>query len=161
MPMHQVAGVIFFQKLPQGSKPPVGGVLPVAQSLRRGVGDHDVHSLAPPQGEAELADAAAHLLLGILVFAGVIAPAASQPHDPHAVVLHNGVVDAVAAAGRLPVIVGIVISRHKQQRTPSHGHQKLEIAGSQISAGDDQVDPVQPAGNVEIPQCGAFLIGDE
>lgn len=113
------------------------------------------------RGKRRLRMAAAHLLLCILVTPRVIAAAAAQPHNAHAVVFHNGIVNAVAALGGLVLIAGIVIAGDKQQGAPGNGHQKLQVGGFQVTAGDDEVNAVQPAGNIEVPQCRTFFIGDE
>ena len=102
-----------------------------------------------------------HLALGVLVLAGVIPAAAAKAHDPHTVVLHNGIIDAVAALGGMLVIVGIVIARDIQHRAAGHGHEKLKIAGLQIAAGNDEIIFRQLSRGVVFPQCRTLFIGDE
>ena len=99
MAVHQNRGVVFFNQLHQRVKAPVGRVLVVPQSCRGRMGYHDVHAAHALQFPPELRDAPAHLLVGVLVGAGVISPAAAQTQNPDTVVLHDVPIDAVAATG--------------------------------------------------------------
>ena len=129
----------------------MGNVLTVPQPLGRGVGDEDINAPCLADGPAQAKNPAPHLPVRILIGAGMILPAAPQAHDPQAVVFHNLAVDVVAALGRVLLIDHIVVSRHIQHRAPGHGYQKAQIAGLQISAGDNQLVVRQPSGNIVIP----------
>ena len=69
------------------------------------------------------------------------------------------VIDAIAAFGRESVIAGIVISVNIQHRTPGHGHQKAQVFGLQITAGDDEIIVLQSAGLIVAPQRLLLFIG--
>ena len=138
----------------------MGHILAVPQALCRGVGHQDVHAPRLADGPAQAKNPAPHLPVRILVGAGMILPAAPQAHDPQAVVFHDLAVNVVAALGRDPLIDSVVVSRYIQHRAPGHGYQKAQIAGIQISAGNNQLVVRQPPGDIVIPQSGTGFIRD-
>ena len=160
MAVHQVGRVIFIQQLHQSLKAPVSRIFRVPQSCRWGVGDHDIHAAQPLQLPGELLNPAMHFSLGVLMGAGVIPAAAPQSQNADAVVDHDVVIDAVAALRGVPVIACVVIAVDIQHRALCHGDKKAQIAGLQISAGQNQVVAAEPARGVVIPEGRAFLIGD-
>ncbi len=85
---------------------------------------------------------------------------AAQPHNPKTVIDNNPTVDAVTALGGGIDVAGVVVARYVEHRALGHGHKKAQIAGIQITAGDDQVKVTQSAGNIEIPEGRALLIGN-
>ena len=57
-------------------------------------------------------------------------------------------------------IVGfVVVPVDVEQGLPRHGHQEGEILGAQVPAGEDQVNAVQAARTVVVPQVLALFIG--
>ena len=110
MTVEQIFGVILVQQLDESLETLVSRVGVVAQSFRRGMGHHDVHTAQLPQGVAQEADPAAHLGFGVLVGAFVIPAAATQSQDPQSTVLDDGIVDAVTALRRVGRVACIVVS---------------------------------------------------
>ena len=71
-------------------------------------GDHQVDAARLPNGKAQLLDALTHLLLGVLVSAGMVPGRAAQTQNAQAVVLHHIIVDAVAPL-RGAVLVAVIV----------------------------------------------------
>ena len=84
-----------------------------------------------------------------------------EPQDPEPFNLDELAVDAVTALGRELFIAAVMISVYIQQGSPAHGDKKAQVLGLQVSGRQDQIDPVQPAGAIKIPEIWALLIGDQ
>lgn len=42
----------------------------------------------------------------------------------------------------------------------AHGDEETEIGRLEITAGENEIIIIKPAGNIKITQCGAFFIGN-
>ena len=127
--MEQIFGLVLIHQLQEDLKTPVGIVIGVTDTLGRRVGHDDIHTAGLAELQPKLADPAAHILLRILVRAGVIPNAAAQTQDPHAVIGDHLAVNTVATLGIALGIVGIMVAVDKQYRASCHGHQKGQIVG--------------------------------
>jgi hypothetical protein len=76
--VEEILGLVLVQQFHESLKTPMGGVAVIAKTVGRCVGHHNIHTLGTPQGEAELADPAAHFLLGVLMGAGMVPAAAAK-----------------------------------------------------------------------------------
>ena len=161
MAVDMISGAVLIQKGSQGWKAPVGHVLAVTQTFRRGMGHQNVDAPGFADGPAHFENAAPHLPVGVLEGTRVIFSAAPQAQNAHAVVFHYMAVDAVAALRGIGLVAGVVVSMDIEHRTPGHGNEKTQIAGLQISAGNDQLVIRKPAGDIIVPEGGALLIGDK
>ena len=157
--MEQILGLIFIQQLQQGLKAPMGPVQPIPHAVGRRMGDHNIHTTRPPERKAQAADAAAHLSFGVLIRTGMIAAAAAQAQNTKAIILHDPVIDAVAALRGMVQVGGIVVAGDIQHRAAGHGDQKLQIVIIQIAAGDDEIILCQTAGLIAAPQRLLLFIG--
>lgn len=160
VPIAVVQGAVAVQQLPEAGEPPVAGIVHVPQPLGGGVGDEDVHP-APPQGLAHLGDPAAHFPLCVLVGAVVIPGAPPQPQNPVPPEAHQLPVDAVAALRGGLLVFGVVVAVDVEHRDIAHGHQKAEVAGGQVPAGEDGVRPAQLILGEMVPEAGVGGVRDD
>ena len=68
------------------------------------------------------------------------------------------IVDTIAALRGNAVVAGIVVAVDIQNRHSCHSHDKGQVLGIQVAAGNDQVIIRQPAGNVIIIQRRTFFV---
>ena len=151
MAVYQVFRLVPVDEVQQAGKPPVGVVLPVAVVLGRGMGQDDVHPSRPAELEPQPPDAPGHLLLGVLVGAAAVLDASPQPQNPQPLPHHQLVLDALAPLRGAAVVGLVVVAVDVQQGHPPHSHQKGEVLGVEVPAGEDQVNAVQPPRLVVIP----------
>ena len=112
MAVDEIAGLVAVEQRQKRLKAHVRVIVRVAESPRRGVRHHDIHAARAADLPAELPDAVFHLVFGILVLAARVQAAPAQPHDAQAVIYDQLVFDAVAALGRTPVIIAVVVAAH-------------------------------------------------
>ena len=152
MPMHQILRVVLVHHLQKAGEALMGVVLRVAIARHGGVGQDDVHPARLPDAVAQAADAAGHLGLRVLVGPAAVQNAAPQPQDAQAPDVHQTVLNALAALGRMLLIGLVVVPVDVEQGLARHGHQEGQIFGAQIAAGQDEVDALQAARLVVVPE---------
>ena len=101
MPVQKQARMVLVYQPAERLKSRMRTVFHVAEPSRRSVGDNDIHSARPFQGEAELCYPPLHLFFGILMRALVIPETSPETQDPHAVIYDKMAVNILAAFGRL------------------------------------------------------------
>ena len=158
MPMDQVPGPVLVHQIQQTLKPLVGVILPVSIAHDGRVGQHNVHAPRPPEAPPQPPDPAGHLGLRVLVGPSAVLHTPPQAQNAQALHRHQAVLHAVAALRRVPVIGLVVIPVDVEQGLAAHGHQEAEVFGVQVPAGEDQVDAVQAARAVVVPQVLALFI---
>lgn len=159
MAMDEIARLILVNQIQQTLKSLMCPVAVVSVSKGRGVGDNNVYTSGTPQLKAQLPNAPCHLPLAVLMGAAVVKKTAAQTEDAQAFDGEQLVLNAIAALRRILFIAPVMISVDVQQRSAAHGNQKAEITGVQIAAGENQVDPIQTAGLVVIPEGRTFFVG--
>ena len=78
MAVEEIFGLIFVDQIHKGLKAPVANVVVIAHSNGGGMGDHNIHTLMPPELKTQLSDSLAHFLIGVLVVTGAVPPAAAK-----------------------------------------------------------------------------------
>ena len=106
-----------------------------------------------------LAQTAFHLPLGILMRSAVIHRTAAHAEDAQPLYGHELVLDAVAALGRGLFIAPVVIAADIQHRRAPHRHKEAQVFGLQVTAGQDEVDAVQPPRHVIVPEKAVLMVG--
>ena len=83
---------------------------------------------------------------------------AAQPQDAYPLILVQAVLHTQAAGGWSFPILAVVIPVDIQDGAAGEGGQEGEIAGVQVAAGEDQVQSLQLAGGIEVPECPGFTV---
>ena len=154
MPVDEPFRLVLVQNLVEALKAPVGTVVPIVQSLGRGVGQQQVDAAPFVRLMLQLVHTAAHGFLGVLVgILFIIALTAPQPHDAQPLPCVHLIVHADAAAGfPLSLVAAVVVAVHIQDGCSGKVCEIFQILFGQIPAGEDQVDAFQPGAGVVVPQ---------
>ena len=105
----------------------------------------NVESAPQNQLRHQLEHALLHFPFGILMCARLILHAAAQTENPDAVMDVDLVFYADASLRLLARIAGIMIAMNIQDGSAREAGQEGQIRRGQIAAGDDQINPLQPA----------------
>ena len=119
--VHKIGRVVLVQQLTQCFKSHMCRIITVAKALHWSVCDDNVNTAGTPKVVAELTDAPAHLLFGVLVRTGMVFTAAAKSENAHTVVDDELVIDAVTTLRRTFFVVSVVIAMDIQQRAARHG----------------------------------------
>ena len=117
-----------------------------------------VKSLMPEQFEPQLCGPALHLPLRVLVLPRAVAHGTAQPQDPYPFMDINLILNADTSLRRNAFIFAVMVPMYIQNRYGRESHQKGKVVRIQISAGYDQVDSIQFALFIKIPQILRLLI---
>ena len=158
MAMQQIFGMVLVDEFQERFKATVGSIIPVAYTQGCCVGQHNIHTAHHLDGSFHLLDPFLHLPFGVLMLSPAIGLTATQAQDPQALIDHQLILDAVAALRGLIIIGAIMVAVDIHEWTPCHGHDKAQVIALEIATGENQVIDLQPAGNIVVPQGGAFFI---
>ena len=119
VPVDEPFRLVLVQNLVEALKAPVGTVVPVVQSLGRGVGQQQVDAAPFVRLMLQLVHTAAHGLLGVLIgILFIIALTAPQPHDAQTLPCVHLIVHADTAAGfPLSLVTAVVVAVHNSNAT--------------------------------------------
>ena len=140
VPVQQVARARPLEQRPKRLEAAVRKVVEVAVAARRGVGHQQVHAPRRAGEKCHPRGTAPHLGLGEAVHLGVVADRPAEPHDAQPAGVDHAPVYGHAALGGVPVVGGVVVALHVEQRHVGQGHDVLEVGGRQVAARHDQVD---------------------
>ena len=159
MAVDKIAGAVAVHQGVEGVEAHVGQVLPVIQPQGGGVGQQDVKPALAHQGQLPLPHPPVHLPLGILVLPLLLIPhGAPQAQDAHPFVGVDLVLHADTALRRHRVVTVVVVAVDVEHRPVGKGGDKGQIAGVQVAAGEDQVDPLQALGVKVVPEPQGLLV---
>ena len=108
-------------------KPSVGQILPVIKLIGRRVSQQYVKSSAIFEPPPEFPYPPAHLRLGVLMAAGLVAHGAPQAQNADPLMHIDLILDAGTAVGRNLLISLVMVSMHIQNRPMSKRGQKRQI----------------------------------
>ena len=151
MPVDKKAGLKLVQQVIEYFKPGMGQVVAVVDAVSGRMGQQDIKASPAQKGEPHVQYAAQHLKLGILMLAGLVAHGTAQSHDTDAVVYIDFVFNTDTAVRGSLFIPFVVIAVNVQNWRMGKGRQERQILWFEIAAGEDQVDPLQPAFIKVIP----------
>ena len=153
MPVHEPGRLVFVQQLIEAHKALVGAVGAVVQAAGRGMSEQDVDAAHLVRLQPEFACPAAHGRLGVLVgIFLVVAETPAQPHDAQPVPHEHLIIHTDAAARLIAPVASVVVAVDIQNGHGREIGQILQVLFRQVSAGEDQVDPLQLFPGIVIPQ---------
>ena len=161
MAVHHVARTVLFHHIQKGFEPGVRQIGVVAEAARGGMGHQDINAAAAPDFEAELLNALAHLLFGILVHAAVIAHRAAEAENAQAADGHDLILDAQAPFRRVLGVLVVVVAADIEDGRGGEAGEEGEIAGGQIAAGQHQLHAFELAPVQMLPERRFRLIGEQ
>ena len=140
MPVQEIFWFIFLHQKTEYRKSLMRQIHPIIELVRRSVGDQYIKSLIAPQFPPELAHAAVHLGIRILVISRAVAHGTTKPQNPHSFVHEYIIFDTDTALRRFYFIFFVVIAMHIQNRDIGQCHQKHQIIRIQITARYNQIN---------------------
>ena len=158
MAVDHEAGAGCAQQAVEAGKASVGKVFHVPPSSGGSMGDKNVDSACKNRFQMGFKGAGTHLIFCVHKRTFLIAHRPAQAQDPQSLVPEDPVLNTCTSFRECLVVSSVMVSVHIQERSGCHGHQKLQISRSQISAGDDQIHIRKFFGLIRIPQGLGFNI---
>jgi hypothetical protein len=115
------------------------------------VSDEDVDPAVEDRLQPCLEGPLAHLSFRIHAGALLVAKRSAQTQNTKPFIADNPVLDAFTSLGRILQVDPIVIAMYMHERAMGKSHQKFQIAGTEVSAGNDQFDILEPFRLKKIP----------
>ena len=138
----------------------VAPIFSVVNSTRRGMGNHNVHALLPPEGKVEFPDKHAHLCFMVLIDTAIVPSRSGQTQQFEFSVPGCGKAEVGAANRRALTVSQVVVAEDIVERRINPLADQGEVFRRQVATGKDQFHPVIQVRIKFIPQCRDFDIGN-
>ena len=143
MPVQKIERPDFHEQLIEAGETSVRKIFQISIAGRRRMGDKKIDPAGKTGLSTEFPDARSHLSLGVHVRTFLVFHRSAQSRDSHSSVIVYHIFDANAPIRRFFIISRVMISPDIEQRAVPERHKKLEITGTEISAGNDQFYSLQ------------------